>query len=79
MEYIKDTEDWSNLKSNLESYIIDLVGDWKAGVKVINCARMIISGTPNGPDLATTILVLGRETLIDRINLFKANYGYRNS
>lgn len=79
LRFTKDLPEWENLKSEMENYLIGLVGNWKVGVKVINCSRMIISGSPNGPDLVATILVLGRETLINRINLFKANYGYRNS
>ena len=69
---------WSNLKEDMENYLIGLVGNWKLGVKIINCSRMIISGSPNGPDLMNTISVLGKETLISRIRLFNTNYGYRD-
>ena len=78
LNYIKSLQSWAEINTNVESYLLGLVGDWKTGVKVMNCARMIISGSPNGPDLMNTILILGKETLINRINLFNTNYGYRD-
>jgi hypothetical protein len=37
---------------------------------------MIISGSSKGLDMKATLEILGKETLINRIELFKKNYGY---
>lgn len=76
LELAKDLIKTDSPSENFEPTIIKRYGGWKEAIKTINCLRMIISGSSKGLDMKATLGILGKETLINRIELFKKNYGY---